>query len=284
MASLSSSLMVPLELEREIFELCALSWPTSIPKLMLVTRYVKKWVEPLLYRIISIGSMPITGFPSFTVDVMDTAIRRMPPTFFHGAVRHLVLLTYKNSDFYEMILSLCGGLEDLWIFNWEDVVNTWIPLIECLPLRRLGVLSNLFFMLSPASGVFSRLTHLHLGDKIKNTESTVTTLITLPRLTHLSLDDHIFVHQCHKILESPRPISVLIFFHGHQADWDRDGVVTRLAQDVRFVVVRLQNFAKDWQLGALYGNDYWSAAETFAAKRRTREIDPATYFMIHNSG
>jgi hypothetical protein len=34
---------LPRELEREIFELCDLSRPTFIPKLMLVAQRVKEW-------------------------------------------------------------------------------------------------------------------------------------------------------------------------------------------------------------------------------------------------
>ncbi|KAF7369485.1 hypothetical protein MVEN_00278200 [Mycena venus] len=284
MASPSSSPMLPPELEREIFERCALSWPTSVPKLMLVTKCVKEWVEPLLYRIIALAQYgPVTGIPCFTDDVISTAIRQKPPTFFHGAVRHLMLITHDASDVdYETVLSVCGGLEDLWFLNLDNVEDAWIPLIECLPLRRLCAPSGLCSMLSPASGVFSRLTHLYLRDQIQDAELSVAALIALPTLSHLALDDHTFVHQCHKILELPRPISVLIFMRYYPADWEGQEVVARLAQDMRFVLMNLRNFAKDWQLGAQFGNDYWSAAETFIAKRRSREIDPATYFMIHD--
>ncbi|KAF7369482.1 hypothetical protein MVEN_00277900 [Mycena venus] len=107
--------MLPLELERDIFELCALSWPISIPKLMLVARCVKEWVEPLLYRIIALGPYgTVTGNPCFTDNIISSAIHQKPPTFFHSAVRHLMLIAHGTSDVdYEMVLSFYGDLEDL---------------------------------------------------------------------------------------------------------------------------------------------------------------------------
>jgi hypothetical protein len=42
--------MLPLELEREIFEIYALSWPKLIPKLMLVAKCVKEWYGTIFGR------------------------------------------------------------------------------------------------------------------------------------------------------------------------------------------------------------------------------------------
>lgn len=103
MASTCSPTLPP-ELEKE---LCALSQLASIPKLMLVAvaQRVKEWyvrtaaetwfeyvwrVEPLLYRTIILGNpTQITGLPLFTDEIMSSLHRL--PTFFHRAVRYLVL-------------------------------------------------------------------------------------------------------------------------------------------------------------------------------------------------
>ncbi|KAJ7811249.1 hypothetical protein B0H14DRAFT_2860685 [Mycena olivaceomarginata] len=127
----------------EIFEIYALSWPKLIPKLMLVAKCVKEWVEPLLYRIISIDVFPIAGLPWVAVDIMS-ALSIEASTFFHGAVRHLMLY---HSDVYEMILSPCSGVEDLCLPKLSVVEDAWIPLIERLPLRRLCAYYNLFAVL-----------------------------------------------------------------------------------------------------------------------------------------
>jgi hypothetical protein len=94
---------------------------------------------------------------------------------------------------YEVILSLCGGLEDLWIFHLDNVMDNCIPLIKCLSLRHLCVSSDQFSVLSSGSRVFSCWTHLSLGNKIEDIESTVVALITLPKLTHLSLDNYTLI-------------------------------------------------------------------------------------------
>jgi hypothetical protein len=201
---------------------------------------------------------------------MDAIIHRKPPTFFHGAVRHLMLY---HSDVCEMILSPCSGVEDLCLPKSSVVECAWIPLIECLPLRRLCAYYHLFAMLSPANRIFSRLTHLCLMGKIKDTKSTATALIALPKLTHLSLDDRTFVHKCYEIRELPQPISVVILFRNSPADWEVVEVMTRLVQDVWFVLMNMPNLLKDWQLGAKSGKDYWSAAKSFVVKHCTREIN-----------
>lgn len=50
MSSASASPMLPLELEREIFEIYALSWPKLVPKLMLVAKCVQEWYGTIFGR------------------------------------------------------------------------------------------------------------------------------------------------------------------------------------------------------------------------------------------
>ncbi|KAJ6535061.1 hypothetical protein B0H19DRAFT_1184834 [Mycena capillaripes] len=106
--------VLPLELERDIFETCSLSRPMLIPKLMLVAWHVKEWVEPLLYRTIAVGfAWAIDGSPILTWDVLLSAIRSKPASFFH-AVRNLCLLVEddKWTD-VETLLGVCTGLRNL---------------------------------------------------------------------------------------------------------------------------------------------------------------------------
>ncbi|KAJ7443899.1 hypothetical protein B0H11DRAFT_452304 [Mycena galericulata] len=86
------SLQVPPELERQIFEISALSRPRAIPRLMLAAWRVKEWVEPLLYRTIVLKYGPRADhYPAFTVDILLTSIRSKP-AFFRDAVRNLLFL------------------------------------------------------------------------------------------------------------------------------------------------------------------------------------------------
>ncbi|KAJ7224649.1 hypothetical protein GGX14DRAFT_557508 [Mycena pura] len=60
---------LPAELERQVFELTALSRPVCIPRLMRVALRVKQWVEPLLYRTLIFNKVLIDGFPRCTMEI-----------------------------------------------------------------------------------------------------------------------------------------------------------------------------------------------------------------------
>ncbi|KAJ6574387.1 hypothetical protein B0H19DRAFT_1124389 [Mycena capillaripes] len=181
----SSPTAFPPELEREIFEICAVCLPVSIPQLnMLVAQRVKQWLEPLLYRIVAVERyVPIPEFPKFTTDIMISAIRTKPPEFFRTAVRHLMLFVEKSED-TETILAACTGVEDLVLSTLEEA---WIPLIECLSPKGLFTTCSLL-TLPPIHHFHSRLTHLEMLD-LREDETEV--LVALPHLTHLS-----FFHCC----------------------------------------------------------------------------------------
>ncbi|KAJ7826702.1 hypothetical protein B0H14DRAFT_2816723 [Mycena olivaceomarginata] len=155
MSSASASPMLPLELEREIFEIYALSWPKLIPKLMLVAKCVKEWVEPLLYRIISIDVFPIAGLPWVAVDIMS---RRYPSEASNVLPRRCapfdaLPLRCLRDD----LISMQAAWKIYVCPKLSVVEDAWIPLIERLPLRRLCAYYNLFAVLSPANCIFSRL-------------------------------------------------------------------------------------------------------------------------------
>ncbi|KAJ7887662.1 hypothetical protein B0H14DRAFT_3430691 [Mycena olivaceomarginata] len=94
---MSSSPMLPAELEREVFEICSLSRPVSIPTLMLIAKRVKEWIEPLLYRV-------------------------KPPKFFHDTARHLLLFGARAHR----------GAEDLSLFG---SFHALIPVTQSLTLQ-----------------------------------------------------------------------------------------------------------------------------------------------------
>ncbi|KAF8193571.1 hypothetical protein K438DRAFT_836284 [Mycena galopus ATCC 62051] len=260
---------LPPELEREIFELCARSLPVFMPQLLLVAHRVKEWIEPLLYRTMIVGrNKPIAGFPLLHNDAVLSIGRRKPPGFCRRTVRHLMLLYSPSVDFHG-ILALCSGVEDLLLQTALD--DTLLPLIDAMPLRRL---SADFDMMPPATHpMFSRLTHLHLGDDPVNAGELPEILAALPKLTHLSLDGDISVLMSPEILASSQSLRALVFFEYDPRVWS-DEVAAQLTRDIRFVVMPVPDFAEDWYAGLQHGTDYWSEAETFVAKRRTGEIDP----------
>ncbi|KAJ7123380.1 hypothetical protein C8R44DRAFT_875586 [Mycena epipterygia] len=273
--------VLPPELEFQIFEICACSRPVLIPKLMLVAWRVKEWVEPLLYRTIALThSRPIEGYPTFTTDIVLSAIRTKGGDFFRDSVRNLFLFSIPE---YAMkkILSVCIRVENLWAVAEDADVSS----IMSLCLKQLYVdLFPLFSAIQSGHPLFAEITHLELmgPDEPLDTEIWCSTLSLLPRLTHLSFNNVDFISVCLPLLQKCKHLSVLVSLDVRRRAIEplQDG--DALTQDVRFVVIRARWFLKDWQMGIHAGRDYWSRAESFIAKRRSGEIDARQYKMLED--
>ncbi|KAJ6462868.1 hypothetical protein C8R45DRAFT_1220394 [Mycena sanguinolenta] len=98
--------------------------------LMLVSKHVKEWLEPFFIAQFT------ADFSLVPYDIVSAVIRRKPPAFFHNAE-------------LQSILSVCTGMEDLWI---DDMDNALIPLIQSLPLKRLYM--GFGFLPSPTLPMF----------------------------------------------------------------------------------------------------------------------------------
>ncbi|KAJ7748673.1 hypothetical protein B0H16DRAFT_1725488 [Mycena metata] len=258
--------MLPAELEREIFELCALYWPNSIPRLLLVAHRVNEWIGPMLYRTLLVGDYPsfakqIFGatFPVYPDERVAALDKNSPPSSL-AAVRHLFLSSFDGSR-DGRLLAACINVENL---SLSDAA--WTPLISCLPLKHLYT-SNFIPGLTLA-----HLTHL----EIRHISPCLEKLASIPRLTHLSVfDTHCAIFS--QLLRMCTGLQVLV----GQYPFEKD--TAELAQDVRFVVTDCCNHIGDWYMGAQWGNDYWHRAEIFIAKRRAREIDPLQFRMDDES-
>ncbi|KAJ6462848.1 hypothetical protein C8R45DRAFT_1107921 [Mycena sanguinolenta] len=94
-------------------------------------------LEAVFYRTIIFGAFT-ADFPLVPYHIMSAVIRRKSPAFFrHDAVRYLLVFTKSSPQRpqeLQSILSVCTGVEDLWI---DDVDNALIPLIQSLPLKHL---------------------------------------------------------------------------------------------------------------------------------------------------
>ncbi|KAJ6462909.1 hypothetical protein C8R45DRAFT_1220414 [Mycena sanguinolenta] len=268
---------LPVELEREIFEICALSQPTCIPKLMLVAKHVKDWVERVFYRTILLGAF-IAGVPLLPHRIVPSIISHKPPAFFHCVVRHLLAFTSRYpARKLEMILRLCTGVENLWI---STVPETLILLVESLPLKHLS--APFESMPPPTSQMFSRLTHLRLAVHLdENMDSVWAFVVALPTLTHLSFSFDMYQHEgpvfpmVLQVSESSPTIQVLIIFTDSMMLW-ANRVPPDVRRDIRFVLMPYRDLVADWFAGVQHGTDYWSDAEAFIAKRQTGTIDPLT--------
>ncbi|KAJ7123486.1 hypothetical protein C8R44DRAFT_875677 [Mycena epipterygia] len=266
----SVSPALPLELEREIFEICALLRPKGIPKLLLVAQRVKEWVEPLLYRTIVVevehsSRTPI--FPHFTTTSLSSALESK--NFHPDAARHLLL--YANARTYKDVLARCTGVENLWINDLTDMA----PLIAPLPLKHLYTnLLSLLRTLSPTYACFSRITHLEVMDDWEEADSEIWSgLSLLPQLTHFSFNSSYFVPSARELLEISKSLAVLVFLESGQDP----SPAAELSHDLRFVQMGFMDWFEDWKMGVHSGEDYWSRAENFIAKRRSGEINALQY-------
>ncbi|KAK7051870.1 hypothetical protein R3P38DRAFT_2684516 [Favolaschia claudopus] len=267
---------LPIELERIIFQLCAQSLPVFTPQLMLVARRVKEWVEPFLYRVICIGlDSAAPGFPLFTPDTFTCMMTRKSPKFLRSAVRHFMVEDGSEYPVREL-LNICTEIEDLWL-PLQD--GSYVPIIQVLPLRRLGIDFRQFLRLPLTCRALSGLTHLAFTDSLTETpgeyDAACAAFLALPKLTHLSFDGGIhsqFIRErIGQILESLPSLHVVVAFAYHIFDFTGNRRIA--TTDPRFVAFLRPDFSLDWHAGARGGADYWTDAENSVAKRRAGESD-----------
>ncbi|KAJ7495503.1 hypothetical protein FB451DRAFT_1387524 [Mycena latifolia] len=209
--------ILPLELERQIFELTAVSRPVSIPNLLRVAWRVKHWVEPLLYRTLVIGADSIQGFPSCSTEIFT-----------------YIAFTKSGS------------------FLRDSVQN---PMVHLIPTKDIRLIVAQYHALN--------------NDDDPAQWTSVTGLI---HLSHLSLDNNKLLNICPHLLNACKSLCALVILHPSPAP-------PTLVKDPRFVVMSLKNYTRDWQRGILTGDDYWSRADAFIAKRISGEIDRRTFFL-----
>ncbi|KAJ7690262.1 hypothetical protein B0H17DRAFT_1065321 [Mycena rosella] len=116
---------LPPELERQIFEICALFRPVWIPKLMLIAWRVKQWC-----------SARDTELPVFTFDILLSVIQRKPDIFFRNTLRNLYL-DDSSVDNLPAILSACTGVENIWIDGARELSEATLSLFEYVTVRHL---------------------------------------------------------------------------------------------------------------------------------------------------
>ncbi|KAJ7440606.1 hypothetical protein FB451DRAFT_1058754 [Mycena latifolia] len=280
--------VLPLELEKEIFEYAARSNPKGMPTLIIVARRVKTWIEPLLYRVVCVSEsyrMLQPGRPRITSRACLKMLALRPATFIHDHVQHLSLTSDLTSPSHAHRLAAFSGIANLALFNGNPSPQ-FLPIMAAMPLRRLSTeLASLF----PSTGIdfdhpiFSQLTHLDLLNTNVSDEWAVG-LGRLPCLTHLSFN---WVHGS----RHPAPafdavllhcsfLQVLILNVAHQNNIvDLTEEYTSFAEDPRLVLMVLEDAMSDWELGADGGADYWVRAERFVKKRESGAIKGESYCL-----
>ncbi|KAJ6465618.1 hypothetical protein C8R47DRAFT_1154687 [Mycena vitilis] len=258
----------PPELEELIFGIAALSRPVTIPKLMLVAHRVHDWVEPLLYRVICVSDKPpIEGFPRWTMDIPENALKRKPASFFKGAVRSVFVGFTGDSV-------LSRRMHQHHLLAHGRPVSVALPHVGAprpdAPAtpgsQALAIFDDCFRFKDPA---FRQLTHLNLilrffaggdpGEWMK--------LASLPHLTHFAFESSNTRALIYPALQACPRLECCILLRPVGADMD-PAVWLPESGDVRFVTATAPDAQVDWQYGAVGSDDMWARADAVIAERR----------------
>ncbi|KAJ7172829.1 hypothetical protein C8R43DRAFT_977653 [Mycena crocata] len=280
----------PSEIEQEIFESAALAHPESIPTFILVARRVHTWIEPFLYRIISLHYPHTRCNAPLTKQVFLELLPLKPSGFFHERVRRVALAKASHEDTI-LILSACTGTTDLVLFP-RPITISLLPILTNLPLRRLS--ANLKFLFSDGAdfthALFSRLTHLDILET-PISESWITDLAGLPCLTHLSFNIPLFwsagdltaVLFRGLLASCPRLEALILLLWSRSVDQIDTTPYKHFADNPRSVLMSVTGHLEDWELGAAGGEDYWDRADRLIRQRRSGEIAASVWHNTHSA-
>ncbi|KAJ7662813.1 hypothetical protein DFH06DRAFT_358135 [Mycena polygramma] len=271
---------LPVELERQIFEIAALARLQDIPSLMLVACRVKQWVEPLLYRIVMrCPALKMPDFPIFTAKTMLEKLENKPHDFFERSVKQLFIDCQMDPSETIPILAPCRNATNLFA-NFE-VLSAHFPVLHTFHfVRFLAVEIKALIRSAPIDLIhtlFQNVTHLELLDRddmdFGEWRQLGKRLCLVPNLTHVAFNWTLHRRVSQPELCADKRLLCVAFLSTQQNGTPPDDG-SPLANDPRFVfLVQTTNYAADWLHGALNGDDYWALADTFIARRRAGKID-----------
>ncbi|KAJ7171434.1 hypothetical protein C8R46DRAFT_184935 [Mycena filopes] len=256
---------LPAEIERDIFETTAVVHPQTIPHLLRVARRVLVWIEPFLYRVVSLRQPYTPGI---------RALLQKPPEFWNLAVRHLVLLDAGDPLRFRLV-DACKDITSLGI----DSINSPVSLPSLLPERRIRRLAVSLARIAPElrRSLFATITHLAVLDiNPAIVLPFVTEIPHLPALTHCSLffaSTGVPTSVLAQVLaETPRLRLLLVLVES--------SIDVPVVYDLRFVIATYDSTYWDlWEAGAKGLPDYWSRGDEFVAKKRRGDIAESRYWL-----
>ncbi|KAK6980642.1 hypothetical protein R3P38DRAFT_3117484 [Favolaschia claudopus] len=277
---------LPPELEREIFETAAVRDRRNIPTLLRVSRRVLGWVEPLLYRTLILDD--------YHHDHALVALRSKTVEFKRQAVRHVILGYYTEQMGAHTFLFGCPGIETLVVDGCPS--EELLCIMDTLRIKKLNIRfssrSTPEWTLSTLSRpLFLSITHLEIyRDYVRASSDPVSwdeewcPLAALPELTHLCLAYQLAMNILRPTLENCLQLQVLIpmFWHTHSARQAAKFAELELStSDFRVVVMMmgLEQFNEDWEMGVRGGDDFWHRADSFVARKRRGEIESSVYLL-----
>ncbi|TFK66883.1 hypothetical protein BDN72DRAFT_843662 [Pluteus cervinus] len=178
---------LPLELERDIFEISARSSHQAAGKLLAVSKHVASWIEPIFYQAIVLCGSPDDCRPLQMSKRPMTILKKYGKHVRSIFINHIGLGKFASK--IPRYLACCPAATNLSLWCGADLVRKF-SVVRRLPLRRLSIEGGVFtpdaeYEIDPKS--FPTLTHLHLV--LAGTRVCWQVLILIPNLTHLGLSD-----------------------------------------------------------------------------------------------
>ncbi|KAJ7478694.1 hypothetical protein B0H11DRAFT_1281584 [Mycena galericulata] len=256
---------IPPELERYIFELCALADRSGIPSLLRVAHRVHVWIEPLLYHALVLDySQPCRLTPA---DSRDAA-------FLASHVKHLNLTGPMPHDQLCALLAACTGTTNLALWVPTPLPDL-LPFLQALTLTRLSADTTHLFggplRVNFAHPALRALTHLDiLAAGFDDWRLSAGLATGLPHLTHLAFRDKFHPHVLRGALAHCKALRALgvVWSARRRAVDVREGEVV----DARLFVTVCAEWAGDWAAGARGGDDVWARGEVFIARKAAGQI------------
>ncbi|KAK7052026.1 hypothetical protein R3P38DRAFT_1633452 [Favolaschia claudopus] len=276
-----ASPVLPIELEREIFDTVAYLHSEAMPSLLLVCRRVYDWVTKIKYR--TIGPSYIPSCCSFHELERGILSMSKPTSFFRDRVRHLHIPWGHRVEMREL-LSTCSSVTALAVMIVLDP-SVFSGLSVLRPRRANLALTSLLNHTNLCRSLFSCTTHLHDLD-MRTFESNPTTdrwlsfLSLLPALTHLAAP--MSPDLVPLVFASCKTLEILIYiqsFLGPSPFKEPD----RFTDDERILYMIITwDYAQNWVTGVQGGTDFWVRADKFVAMRRRGQIKPCSRCWIED--
>ncbi|KAF8157699.1 hypothetical protein K438DRAFT_332684 [Mycena galopus ATCC 62051] len=269
--SAETSVCLPPELERVIFELAASKYPETITTLILVAKRVCIWIEPQLYRVGIFDTLE-------TIERLQRMLQSKPPEFLRRHVHHMVLTGHVPQGDMARVLSTCTNVHDLGLWMGSSKTELLDEMRHLTNIQRLSV--NLFdllggghnFHLPPLEELpFARVTHLDAFGLIP--EKLYPLFGRLPCLTHLAVDDYSSISEMMEMVLPSCAVLQLLVVTWRRTDPDtEDSAFSTVGiSDPRFCTVPAgYNMKRDWEEGTRGGLDFWRRAEMARDARNER--------------
>ncbi|KAF7303402.1 hypothetical protein MIND_00568600 [Mycena indigotica] len=272
--------VLPPELELAIFETAARACPPFVPTLMLVSKRVREWVEPILYHTLIFGTTRAAAvLPTCPMEVFLEVAARKGHEFLRRAVKNVMAVEISGPD-VRAILEVCSRVENLYIIWGNRLLGTLEMTSASLRHLHAPVLA-MFDATLPnfrTHRTFQQLTHLELLDLPFGFETAIAVckaVLSIPSLTHFALNgdseaDFDEMSQSNIYAELLRDdVAQKLLALVVLTPYEPTEQFISASDDVRFVAMRLSEYFSHWAMARLYpAEEFWTHVDTVIARRR----------------